>query len=88
MYQNSFSSRKRNHFNKILGENDSFQSKKILKLVTAQNGNYIIQKIISFGTEEQIDVIYDAINDNYKYVCSQPYARYVISHLRDYGYQF
>jgi hypothetical protein len=73
-------------FGEILGTAD-FEDR-LMKMVTDKFGNYVIQRIIEHGTEEQQTVIYEVIYDNYDRLSGCPYARFVITLLHDLGFEF
>jgi hypothetical protein len=75
-------------FEEIVGTEANWETERILRMVGDQFGNYVIQRIIEFGTEEQQGAVYDVVYENYEYLSQRPYARHVINKLEKHGYQF
>ncbi|OHT17056.1 Pumilio-family RNA binding repeat containing protein [Tritrichomonas foetus] len=75
-------------FTEIIGKDGFFDEGRILKMVTDQFGNYVIQRIIEFGTESQQTAIYNVVYDHYDEAIKRQYAKHVISKLEDLGYEF
>jgi hypothetical protein len=57
-------------------------------MVSDQFGNYVIQRIIEYGTDGQKNAIYEVVYDNYDSLCGINYAAYVITKLENVGFQF
>jgi hypothetical protein len=75
-------------FEEIIGKDRHWETDRILRMVGDQFGNYVIQRIIEFGTEDQQAVIYDVVYENYEELTKQQYSRHVISKLQKLGYDF
>ena len=70
------------------GDESGYGSDKILRLIKDQFGNYVIQRILEFGTESQQLAIYNVVCDNVDDLRSLNYAKHVISRLERLGYGF
>ena len=75
-------------FSEVIGFGDRFEKKRILKMVGDQFGNYVIQRIIEFGSDSQRDAIYDVVYYNYDLLYSNNYAKHVITKLESLDYDF
>lgn len=75
-------------FDEILGGKDSYEAKRILQMVVDQFGNYVIQRIVEFGTSEQQNIVYDVVYDNYDRLIHESYAKHVITKLQYLGFEF
>lgn len=75
-------------FAEIIGTDGTYQNDRILHMVADQFGNYVIQRIIEFGTESQQNAIYTVVYDNYDELYTRQYARHVINKLENLGYDF
>ena len=75
-------------FAEIIGEPKKWQNDHILKMVGDQFGNYVIQRIIEFGTYDQRNAIYNVVYDNFDELDKSSYARHVISRLELLGFPF
>lgn len=75
-------------FSEIIGKDDHFEDDRILQMVSDQFGNYVIQRIIEFGTEAQQGAIFDVVYDAYDDLISRGYAKHVITKLENVGYDF
>lgn len=75
-------------FTEIIGKEGDYDEQKIYQMVSNQFGNYVIQRIIEFGTESQQGIIYEVVCDNYSKLSWCGYAKHVISCLEQLGYQF
>ncbi|OHT02702.1 Pumilio-family RNA binding repeat containing protein [Tritrichomonas foetus] len=75
-------------FKEIIGDDGRFEEKRILKMVTDQFGNYVMQRIIEYGNESQQNAIYEVVYDNYAEATKKTYARHVITRLEGLGYDF
>jgi hypothetical protein len=75
-------------FEEIVGTEENWENDRILKMVGDQFGNYVIQRIIEFGTEEQQEAVYNVVYDNYQHLLQQSYSRHVINKLQKHGYEF
>ena len=69
-------------FTEIIGPEDHIETGRILTMVGDQFGNYVIQRIIEYGTERQVDAIWDVVDRNYERLSTNNYAKHVISCLR------
>ncbi|OHS94170.1 Pumilio-family RNA binding repeat containing protein [Tritrichomonas foetus] len=75
-------------FSEVIGNDDRFEKKRIMRMVGDQFGNYVIQRIIEYGTESQQNAIFDVVYYNYDALISNNYAKHVISKLENLGYEF
>ncbi|KAK8875365.1 hypothetical protein M9Y10_005530 [Tritrichomonas musculus] len=75
-------------FEEIIGDDGKFEEQRILKMVTDQFGNYVMQRIIEFGSESQQNAIYEVVYDHYAEAMKKNYARHVITRLQALGYEF
>jgi hypothetical protein len=75
-------------FIEIIGNENHWEDARILKMVADQFGNYVIQRIIEFGTEPQQRIIFDIVYENYDDLVKRPYAKHVIASLHDLGCEF
>ncbi|KAH0795316.1 Pumilio-family RNA binding repeat containing protein [Histomonas meleagridis] len=75
-------------FNEIIGYDDEFEEERIAKMVGDQFGNYVIQRIIEFGSESQQTAIYNVVYEKYDELCRITYAKHVIIRLSNLGYEF
>jgi hypothetical protein len=75
-------------FAEIVGAPGRWENDRILKMAGDQFGNYVIQRIIEFGSGLQQTAIYDVVNENYDDLAEEVYARHVISRLEDQGFRF
>jgi hypothetical protein len=57
-------------------------------MVGDQFGNYVIQRIIEFGTEEQRTAIYNVVYENYEDFTTRQYAKHVIQRLEKLRFEF
>ncbi|EAY02893.1 Pumilio-family RNA binding repeat containing protein [Trichomonas vaginalis G3] len=75
-------------FTEIIGPEGNYNRPRIKEMVSDQFGNYVIQRIIEFGTESQQNIIYLVTYDNYNFLFKCSYAKHVISCLTNLGYEF
>ena len=75
-------------FTEIIGTEGHYLEKRILEMVTDQFGNYVIQRIIEFGTESQRTAIYNVVCDHYDEANKRQYAKHVMIKLSENGYKF
>ncbi|EAY17787.1 Pumilio-family RNA binding repeat containing protein [Trichomonas vaginalis G3] len=75
-------------FTEIIGPEENYNKPRIKEMVSDQFGNYVIQRIIEFGTKSQRDIIYVVSFENYNYLIKVSYAKHVISCLTNLGYEF
>jgi hypothetical protein len=73
-------------FREIIGSDGNWENTRILEMIGDQFGNYVIQRIIEFGTAAQRTAISQIVSDNYDNLCKRPYARHVISKLENFRY--
>ncbi|KAH0790061.1 Pumilio-family RNA binding repeat containing protein [Histomonas meleagridis] len=71
-------------FEEIIGDEQHFNEDRILRLINDQFGNYVIQRIIEYGSESQKNEICEVVYDNYDNLDGS-YARHVISKLEKFG---
>jgi hypothetical protein len=75
-------------FAEIIGEEGAYQEDRIAGMVGDQFGNYVVQRIIEYGTESQQNAIYAVVYDRYDRLSEITYAGYVISKLASLGFEF
>lgn len=75
-------------FAEIIGTEGNFKDDRILSMVEDQFGNYVIQRIIEFGTQAQQNAVYNIVYDNYEILHQRQYARHVFTRLINLGYEF
>jgi hypothetical protein len=75
-------------FAEIVGAPGRWEGPRIIKMAADQFGNYVIQRIIDFGSETQQTAIYDVVSANYDHLAQEAYARHVIARLEDQGFRF
>jgi hypothetical protein len=75
-------------FAEIIGSPGHWETARILMMVADQFGNYVIQRIIEFGSDVQQTAIYHVVYQNYDDLAEEGYARHVISRLEDQGFNF
>ena len=75
-------------FTEIIGTEGNWETDRILQMSLDQFGNYVVQKIIKHGNEEQLDAIADTVYENYPDLVGCQYAKHVIVHLKNLGYEF
>lgn len=75
-------------FHEILGGEGSYDDRRIRNMIVDQFGNYVIQRIVEFGTEQQQIAVYDVVYDHYDELVQQPYARHVIAKLEYLDFEF
>jgi hypothetical protein len=57
-------------------------------MVGDQFENYMMQRIIEFGTDSQQNAIYNVVYKNYNRFIGSPYAGFVISKLQGMSFEF
>lgn len=75
-------------FSEVIGGDGRFEKNRIMRMVGDQFGNYVIQRIIEYGTESQQNAIYEVVYDNFDLLYSNNYAKHVVSRLESLGYSF
>jgi hypothetical protein len=75
-------------FTEIIGEEGNYEDRRIATMVGDQFGNYVVQRIIEYGTESQRNAIYAVVYDNYDRLVAINYAKHVIAKLEGHRYQF
>ena len=75
-------------FDVVIGKEGNFDYNRISHLSTDQYGNYVIQRVIDFGTKKQHDAIYATAAKEYETFNSTVYSRHVLSKLQEIGYTF
>lgn len=75
-------------FEEIIGKPNNHNEERISYMIKDQFGNYVIQRILEFGTEDQQTAIYDVLYSKYYEFYEIGYARHVISKLINIGYSF
>lgn len=79
---------KQDIFTDIIGSEKNYNEQRIFEMITDQFGNYVIQRIIQYGTESQQTIIYDVVCDHYDETITKQYSKHVISKLGALGYPF
>lgn len=74
-------------FAEIIGDENNYETDRILGMITDQFGNYVIQRIIEYGSEEQQNAIYEVVFDNYDSLNGN-FAKHVITKLGKLGFEF
>lgn len=75
-------------FTEIIGEEGMWEDERIAVMVGDQFGNYVMQRIIEYGTEAQQDAIYDVVYDEFDNLYGINYAKHVIARLEELEYEF
>jgi hypothetical protein len=75
-------------FAEIIGEEGRYEERRIATMVGDQFGNYVMQRIIEYGTEGQQNAIYAVVYDEYDRLRGITYAGYVIAKLGALGFEF
>lgn len=75
-------------FTEIIGDEGRWEYERIAVMVGDQFGNYVMQRIIEYGTEAQQDEIYDVVYAKYNSLYRVNYAKHVIARLENLGYSF
>lgn len=73
-------------FTEIIGVDGSWEEDRILRMSKDQFGNYVVQRIIKHGNEEQREAIADVVYNNYDDLMACTYAKHVIIQLKNLGY--
>ncbi|KAH0794674.1 Pumilio-family RNA binding repeat containing protein [Histomonas meleagridis] len=72
-------------FEEVIGDENNLDEERILRLINDQSGNYVIQRIIEYGSESQKNIICDVVYRNYDEL-DGGYARHVIAKLEKFGF--
>jgi hypothetical protein len=75
-------------FSEIIGSPVRWETARIMRMASDQFGNYVVQRIIEFGSDLQQSAIYEVVYQNYDELAAEAYARHVISCLEDLGFAF
>ena len=75
-------------FSEIIGTPGNFNNARILSMVRDQFGNYVIQRIIDSGTQQQRDAVYEVVYQNYELLHQIQYAKHVLTRLQNFHYTF
>lgn len=75
-------------FQEIMGDESHFEYERIMGMIGDQFGNYVIQRIIEYGTQSQQTAVYEVVYENYEELYTKPYAKHVISRLQYLGFEF
>ena len=75
-------------FSEIIGTPGNFDTARILSMVKDQFGNYVIQRIIEYGTHPQRDAVYEVVYENYELLSTVQYSRHVLTRLHNLHYTF
>ena len=74
-------------FAEIIGDENNYETDRILGMISDQFGNYVIQRIIEYGSEDQQNAIYEVVYDNYDSLNGN-FAKHVITKLGKIGFEF
>lgn len=74
-------------FADIIGVEENYNYDRIYSLITDKFGNYVIQRILEFGSDSQINAIYDVVDKNYDELQDVGYAKHVITKLKALGFE-
>jgi hypothetical protein len=75
-------------FSEIIGSPGHWETARIMRMASDQFGNYVVQRMIEFGSDLQQRAIYDVVYENFEDLVEEVYARHVISRLEDQGFGF
>jgi hypothetical protein len=75
-------------FVEVIGEDGKYQEDRIARMVGDQFGNYVMQRIIEYGTVGQRNAIYGVVYDNYDSLSGITYAGYVIAKFDALEFEF
>lgn len=75
-------------FTEIIGTEGNYDETRIYKMIMDQFGNYVIQRIIEFGSESQQNAIYTVVYKNYDTFMRCSYSKHVISCLQKLDFDF
>ncbi|OHS93618.1 Pumilio-family RNA binding repeat containing protein [Tritrichomonas foetus] len=75
-------------FTEVIGTFGHYENARILKMSTDQFGNYVIQRIIKHGNEDQQNAIYEVAYENFDELIACNYGKHVITRLKNLGYDF
>jgi hypothetical protein len=75
-------------FGEIIGRRGAWEFDRILGMVGDQFGNYVIQRIIEFGTDDQQTAVFDVVYEHFDELMQRQYSRHVINKLEKLGYEF
>ena len=77
-----------NIHNHSKSNNRRYREDKILNMIMDQFGNYVMQRIIEFGSESQQNIIANVVYNNYDTLITINFAKHVVSKLEEMGFQF
>ena len=77
-----------NGHNHSKSNNRRYREDKILNMIMDQFGNYVMQRIIEFGSESQQNAIANVVYNNYDTLITINFAKHVVSKLEEMGFQF
>ena len=77
-----------NSYNHGKSSNKRYKEDRILNMIMDQFGNYVMQRIIEFGSESQQNTIANVVYNNYDSLITINFAKHVISKLEEIGFQF
>ena len=75
-------------FAEIIGVSGNYNEDRIYRMIQDQFGNYVIQRIIEYGSDDDTDIIYQVVFDNYDDLQFVNYSRHVIQKLLEKGFSF
>lgn len=75
-------------FEEIIGREGYYEEERIKDLVGDQFGNYVIQRILEYGTAEQQEKIFDVVNQHFDELCLKNYSKHVIQRLKNLDFEF
>jgi hypothetical protein len=70
-------------FQEIIGVNGRWEEGRILEMVGDQFGNYVIQRILEFGSREQLAAISRVVKKNREELSRRSYAKHVLVKLEN-----
>jgi len=73
-------------FREIIGSDGYYHKDRIKHMIGDQFGNYVIQRIIEYGSKGQKDAIAQVLFENYQSLSHVNFARHVCQKLRNHGY--
>ena len=70
-------------FSEIIGPEEHYDEKRIYEMVSDQFGNYVIQRILDYGSYSQQSIIAKVVDYHYDRLYNCPYSKHVISYLEN-----
>jgi len=85
--RNASNDEKNEIFNEIIYDGES-QDERIRTMIGDRFGNYVIQRVLEYGTKDQQYAIYQTLNKYYDELSEINFSRHVILRLKSMGYSF